>query len=541
LEKLAEEAGFFVWGILYVWRKLVWVKRILLSILFIVFGIEWIMGQAPTIQWEKSFGGSSYDVARSLQQTYDGGYIIAGFSDSNNGDVTGNHGFRDCWIIKIDNSGVIEWQKSLGGNISEEAYSIIQTADSNYVFAAYSSSNNGDVSGNHGSADYWIVKLNNSGSIVWQKCLGGTGDDQSRTIEQTYDGGFIVAGNSFSNDGDVTGNHGAADIWIVKLNNNGSLQWQKSLGGSGYDFASSIKLTTDSGYVIAGYTTSNNGDVSGNHSFDYDYWIVKLNNSGNIQWQKCLGGTNEDRAYSASTTNDGGYVVSGYSLSNNGDVSGNHSNDYDAWVVKLDNSGIIQWQKCLGGTSHDVSYSIIQNTNGQIIQIGITDSNNGDVSGNHGGDDLWAVCLSDSGAINWQKCFGGSSGDIGYCIKQDAYGGYIMAGISWSSDGDVSINHGIDDYWIVKLNPLTNKEEMIFDIALKCSPNPTTSAFTITLKSQSSIKNFQLHITDLAGRVVYGQILNQRSEVINRNFSAGIYFVRVRDGEKVYTQKLVVE
>jgi hypothetical protein len=236
----------------------------------------------------------------------------------------------------------MEWQKSLGGSDWDFATSIQQTTDGGFVVAGESFSIDGDVSGNHGFSDYWIVKLDSTGTIEWQKSLGGTDDDVANSIQQTTDGGFLVGGRSYSNDGDVSGNHGYYDYWIVKLDLTGTLEWQKSLGGADLDIATSIQQTTDGGFVVAGYSESNDGDVSGHHgsSSDADYWIVKLDAAGTIEWQKSLGGTYEDVANSIQQTTDGGYVVAGSSESNDGDVSGHHgSTSYpDYWIVKLDYS-----------------------------------------------------------------------------------------------------------------------------------------------------------------------------------------------------------
>lgn len=287
----------------------------------------------PVIEWQNSLGGTGDDNAYSIQQTTDGGYIIAGYSDSNDGDVTGNHGGRDYWVVKIDILGNLDWQKSLGGTGDDNALSIQQTTDGGYIVAGGSGGNDGDVTGNHGLADYWVVKLNNVGVIDWQKSLGGTNWDYVYSIQQTTDGGYIVAGWSSSINGDVTGNHGNGDFWVVKLNSQGSINWQKSFGGTGIDFGNSIQQTTDGGYIVAGVSESNNGDVTGNHGLA-DYWVVKLDSVGVIDWQKCLGGTGDDNALTIQQTTDGGFVVVGYSESNDGDVTGNHGNS-DYWVVKL--------------------------------------------------------------------------------------------------------------------------------------------------------------------------------------------------------------
>lgn len=166
------------------------------------------------------------------------------------------------------------WQKSLGGSGAERVASVKKTADGGYIAAGYSESKNGDVSGNHGAIDAWIVKLSNAGAIEWQKSLGGTGGDRAKSIVQTADGGYIVAGASLSNDGDVSGNHGGSDMWIVKLSNDGAIEWQKSLGGTGLDYDASV-IPISTGYMIAGTSSSNDGDVSGNHG-NADFWVMNL-------------------------------------------------------------------------------------------------------------------------------------------------------------------------------------------------------------------------------------------------------------------------
>ena len=349
--------------------------------------------QAPAIEWQKCLGGTADDFANSIQQTSDGGFIVAGETRSNDGDVSGNHGKSDAWVVKLNSLGDILWKKCLGGTGNDYARSIQQISDGGFILTGYTNSNNGDVSGNNGYYDAWVVKLNSSGDILWQKCLGGTYDDYARSIQQTSDTGFILAGYTFSNDGDVSGNHGFSDAWVVKLNSSGDIIWQKCFGGTNEDYAYSIQQTSDGGFIVAGETRSNDGDVSGYHGY-FDYWVVKLNSSGDIEWQKCLGGTNNDYANSIQQTSDGGFIVAGYTESNDGDVSGYHGGDYDAWVVKLNSSGDILWQKCLGGTIDDRAYSIQQTSDGGFIVAGFTVSNDGDVSGNHGASDAWVVKLN---------------------------------------------------------------------------------------------------------------------------------------------------
>ena len=424
-------------------------ENLLYTTIAAILTVSFALAQ-PTIQWQKSLGGTSSDYAQSVQQTIDGGYIVAGLSNSNNGDVSGNQGNFDSWVVKLNSIGAIEWQKSFGGSGNDKTNSIQQTIDGGYIVVGSTSSNDGDVSGNHGVvADYWVVKLTNTGIIEWQKSLGGSGYDEAYSIHQTNDGGYIVAGTSQSNDGDVIGNHGERDSWVVKLTSVGTIEWQKSLGGSGDDNAYDIQQTIDGGYIVAGNTYSNDGDVSVNHG-ETDYWVVKLTNTGTIQWQKSLGGSGYDEAYSIQQTSDGGYIVAGTSLSNDGDVSGNHGN-LDYWLVKLINAGTIDWQKSLGGANRDLAKSIQQTIDGGYIVAGYSNSINGDVSGNNGSNDYWVVKLIIGGTIEWQKSLGGANSDMLNFIQQTIDGGYIVAGWSYSNNGDVSGNQDNGDYWVVKL------------------------------------------------------------------------------------------
>ena len=257
---------------------------------------------SPAIEWEKSFGGNWEDLASSITQTTDGGYIVAGSSQSDDGDVTGHHGrldIYDYWIVKLTGMGDIEWQKSLGGSDNDYANSIIPTSDSGYIVAGYSVSADGDVTESRGNLDAWVVKLRSTGEIEWQRSLGGSGEDLANSIAQTTDGGYIIAGLSQSDDGDVTGRHEPSfspDVWIVKLRSTGEIEWQRLLGGKGWDEAKYIAPTRDGGYIITGFSNSNDGDViglHGNYGFR-DYWIVKLRSTGEIEWQRVLGGSNKD-------------------------------------------------------------------------------------------------------------------------------------------------------------------------------------------------------------------------------------------------------
>jgi hypothetical protein len=483
----------------------------------------------PTIQWQKCLGGTSEEYATSIQQTNDGGYIVAGYSFSNDGDVSGNHSnSSDFWVVKLSSIGTIEWQKSLGGSGGDFAASIQQTNDGGYIVAGYSGSNDGDISVNYGNtSDFWVVKLSNIGTIEWQKSLGGTSGESAKSIKQTNDGGYIVAGSSSSNDGDVSINYGNIDYWVVKLSSIGTIEWQKSIGGAGNDFANTIEQTTDGGYVVAGSSNSNNYSGETN---DNDYLVVKLSSIGTIEWQKTLGGTNGDYAISIQQTNDGGYIVSGYSSSTDGDVSGNHGGN-DSWVVKLTSLGTIQWQKSIGGTWSDYATSIQQTNDGGYIVAGQSDSNDGDVSGNHGSGDYWLVKLTSIGIIEWQKTLGGTIGDYATSIKHTSDGGYIVAGYSDSNDGDVSGNHGLSDFWLVKLTNSQLSIEKSQPNLFSVFPNPAQNIININAENNLIGKPYVIY--DNTGKVVLsGKINSENTAIEIGNLSSGSYLFSVGENLK---------
>ncbi|MCK9449561.1 MAG: T9SS type A sorting domain-containing protein, partial [Bacteroidales bacterium] len=399
---------------------------------------------------------------------------------------------------------------------------IKQTSDGGYIVAGHSSSNDGDVSQNYGGNDYWIVKLDEIGNIEWEKSLGGSGEDIAADLLQVSDGGYIVVGYSSSNDGDVSQNYGGSDYWIVKLDDVGNIEWEKSLGGSREDIATSLQQTSDGGYIVAGHSSSNDGDVSGNQG-GYDYWIVKLDNAGNLRWERSLGGNGDDMAYTVQQTSDGGYVLAGESNSESGDVSGNHGL-IDAWIVKLDNSGNLEWQKSLGGSSYDAAVSIRQVPDGGYILSGYTASNDGDVSGNHGSHDFWMVKVDHTGNMLWQKTLGGTSVDIALYNSLTNDGGFIMTGASLSNNGDVSGNHGDFDYWIVKLSAETvGADEMYARNSMVVYPNPATDLLTVTGISPKT----ELSITNMFDEIILKTVVQNDIESIDiSNLQSGAYIIQ---------------
>ncbi|MEO9485039.1 MAG: hypothetical protein ABJG47_16385 [Ekhidna sp.] len=386
---------------------------------------------SPAVSWQKTLGGTGRDVAYSIQQTIDGGYVVAGYANSRDGDLTDTDrkGGHDSWITKLDASGNLTWQKILGGDGQDHAYSIQETTDGGYIIAG------------HTGFNYSVTKLDVSGDLTWQKTFGGSKKDEAQSIQQTTDGGYVVAGYSYSSDGDVTGSKGSSDFWITKLDASGNLTWQKTVGGTLEDEAQSIWQTNDGGYVVAGHTFSSDGDVTGSNGFS-DFWITKLDASGNLTWQKTFGGSEYEYANSIQQTTDGGYVVAG-TVRSFGEGDAGFFTEFDYWILKLDESGNMTWQKTFGGSGNDVAWSIQQTIEGGYVVAGHTGSSDGDVTDRSGGHDFWIVKLDESGELTWQKTIGGTLSESAYSIQQTSDEGYVVAGFATVED--------LPRYFIVKL------------------------------------------------------------------------------------------
>lgn len=496
----------------------------------------------PAIQWQKCLGGTNHDYGTCQDVTSDGGCIVAGYALSNNGDITGNHGGQDIWVAKLDSTGNIQWQKCLGGSGVDRPYSIRHTSDGGYIVAGYTVSFDGDITFNHGT-DYWVVKLTSTGAIQWQKCLGGSAEDIAYSVVQISGGGYMVAGFTSSNDGDVTGNHGNQDYWIVKLDASGAVVWQKCFGGAYSDVAYSIQETTDGGFIIGGSSFSNNGNVSGNHGYA-DYWLVRIDGSGNILWQKSLGGTLTDVAYSVQQTFDGGYVAAGRTLSSDGDVHCNNPTS-NFWIVKIDDDASIQWDVCIGGFYDDSARSICQTPDGGFVVTGASYSNDGHAIGHHGTtaySDYLAAKINSAGTVVWSKCLGGANDDIAYAIQPSMDGGYFITGSTLSTDGDVTSNHGNHDYWVVKLaTDITGMNENVSDSYFNIWPNPFSTHATI--KFPNEINQGMLRLYDM-----YGEVILERNNIMGKeiiinaeNLSSGVYAAVVLEkGKKIYSGKAMV-
>jgi gliding motility-associated-like protein len=355
----------------------------------------------------------------------------------------------------------MQWANKYGGSAVDIVNRIILTQDGGTASAGYTTSKDGDVKPAPGRDywDLWIIKLDKCGSIEWEKSFGGTGYESARDILQMPDGGFLVLGETNSTDGGVTPGFGATkDIWLLRLSANGNLIWQKRYGGTGLDIGNRIKILPDGNYLLAATTASHDGDITENRSATgyTDGTLIKIDPNGNILWQHCFGGSKNEEILDFEIINNRIYAA-GYANSVDGDIPPSQKN-YDVWVLAADISGNKVYSKVYGGTQNDVAYAITSGTDNSITLAGYTTSSDGQVSGWHGSQDGWILNIQLDGQLKWQQALGGKEADFINALIPYGDGGYLAGGISYSSDGTISGARGEGDFWVVKLGSNGNVE-----------------------------------------------------------------------------------
>lgn len=391
------------------------------------------------ILWEKSLGGRQADILTDAQPTPDYGFIMAGSSLSkNSGNKTDdNKGNLDYWIWKMDEDGEMEWQKSFGGEGSDFLKSIQLTRDGGFILAGTSNSNKGfdKLEDSKGQDDFWIIKLNAGGGQQWQKTIGGYGQDVLQSVIQTKDGGYLVGGTSDSGkSGDKNQNEfGATDYWVIKLNDKGEIEWQKTFGGLFTDELRSIEQTTDGSYIIGGYS---NSPASGNKAETSlgmgDYWIVKLDKKGEIDWQKTIGGKGDDQLTLIHQTFDGNLLIAGTSNSPSSfDKRTNNTSGTDFWLVKITPDGNNIWQETYNIGREDVLTSVIENDDHTLLLGGFAQSEvNLDEKDDKGVNDFVGIKINENGQEIWRKSVGSYGEDTLKKLIETRDGGYVLAGTS---------------------------------------------------------------------------------------------------------------
>ncbi|MBL7937733.1 MAG: hypothetical protein JNL43_00120 [Flavobacteriales bacterium] len=324
----------------------------------------------PVIVHARALGGSNTDFISGIAPAPDGGAMLVGFVDSNNGDVSGNHGQFDGWLVHVGSDGLPVWQRCLGGNLNDQLYGILPRPGGGYlVYGSTWSNNNGDVGTNHGpGADAWVVALNDAGVIQWQRLIGGTGNDQLNALQPTADGGYIGVGQSGSNDGDVGSNAGADDVFIFKLDATGAVEWTRTYGGSAVEAGYRVTQLAGGGYAVAGFTQSADGDVVGHHG-GQDVWVLGLDAAGELLWQRAWGGTSHELARDILPDASGGCIVSLFTWSTDGDIVAPGGSD-DSFLLGFDATGDIQWQRQFGTSAPDSYGKMLRTADGGLLLFG---------------------------------------------------------------------------------------------------------------------------------------------------------------------------
>ncbi|NND16345.1 MAG: hypothetical protein HKN89_08455 [Eudoraea sp.] len=354
--------------------------------------------------------------------------------------------------------GEYEWVKSYGGSGEDTPRSIIRTRDGGYAVFGFSNSTDGDLSGKTTPVnDYWLLRLDSEGELLWSKTYGGSRDDRGQAIIQTADGGYAITGYAMSGDGDSSNNEGFHDNWILRLDSKGNILWERSFGFSGHDHSYDIVQTADGGFFFVGFL-----DISSARSDGFEekatpstrhgvgeFWGTKIDANGNLQWRRYFGGTNNDRAYSVVPAWDGGFVMAGASESNDFDIT-NSRGSYDFWIIKISDEGDMIWQKSYGGSGVDIAYDISLTNDGAYVVTGQSISSDSDIASPKGDSDIWMIKIDKQGEMLWERSIGGSASELAQSIESARRGGFIISGHSRSSDGDSSENFGENDMWVVR-------------------------------------------------------------------------------------------
>ena len=359
----------------------------------------------------KTFGGSNFDEGRSIQQTTDGGFIIAGTTSS-----FGN-GSSDIWLIKTDAEGNEEWNQTFGGSSSEEGHSVQQTTDGGFIITGTTRSYG------NGNADVWLIKTDSEGREEWNRTFGGSDWDGGFFVQQTSDGGFIISGMTLS-----FGN-GGSDVWLVKTDREGKEEWNRTFGESGSDNVSSAQQTVDGGYMITG-------------SSGLDVWLIKTDSAGKQEWQRVI----RKKSFmlegdSFQITSDGGVILTGYTRARTG-IDGS----VDVWLVKTDREGKEEWNRTFGGSGWDDARSVQPTTDGGYVIVGATRRS----FGNGDFDDVYLIKTDSQGYEQWSRTFGGSGWDVGWSGLQTNDGGFILVGHTQTSENDDT------DVWLIKTDSQGN-------------------------------------------------------------------------------------
>jgi len=531
-------------------------KHLAIVFVFLVTIIPLSYSQS-CLKWNIDIGGNNNtDSAGSVISVPDG-FLVCGIASAGDEkfNIPAGHG-NDAFIVKYNSSGNLIWKHSYGGSGSDRFSRIIATQDGGFIAAGHSFSNDGDVSGNHGSGDAWIVKTDAAGNLQWQKCFGGSRDDYALAIIADPSG-YTFSGAESSRDGDFANNFGDYDAWIVKISFTGNVIWQSTYGGSRFDEAGGLTRNNDGTYIFAGATTSNNQQVGNTHGGSLDTWVVKINSSGNIIWKKVYGGSGLDYCNSMTRTTDGNLVLAHGSNSSDGDVNGTGS--FVTWLLKLNSqSGDMIWSKTFSINGIDcASFGIFSTVDGGVVSLGV----NGP-AGDPSKADALLLAIDANGNKKWHKLLSGSNKDAALSGIEISGGSLIILSTSLSVDGDFAGgSNSSADVWITrfqncndnsftKASPVNNQSNESVLYKFTNYPNPFSQSTDITYSIPQPGKVL-LKIYDVMGRSiktlvnakVAAGIYNIQWNVNDEKgqaVPAGVYFLRMEAGDYLEAKKFSV-
>ena len=472
-------------------------KRTFFAIILWLCGCFFFYVSSAQIKFQRTYGGNDYDEGRSVKQTWDGGYIIAGSTSSFGAGAT------DVFLIKVDSLGNLQWQKTFGGNNIEKGYSLDITSDSGYVICGYTNSFGS------GGYDVYLIRTNQYGDTLWTKTYGGTDWDFGYSVKQTSDGGFVIAGGTYS-----FGN-GDEDVYIVKTNSVGDTLWTKAYGGNNTEVANDIQLTLDNSFIVCGNTTSFGSGLS-------DVYLLKINTSGSLIWTRVYGGINEEEANSVQQTSDGGYIVAGFT--NTFSTPGYES----FYLIKTDGNGDSLWTKIEQATDDKRATSVVERYYGGYALTGVT-------TGQGEPDALFWLTYA-SGDWFGSGSAGGIGNDIGYAIQQTSDHGFIIVGST------LSFGQGVPNVYLVKndstgAHPVYDFIKDTFSAKghISVYPNPVTVSSTIMIDGIHNLGDLNLFIFNALGIEVkqYPATAENIFRINRETLPSGVYFFKIMDRDSI--------
>ena len=516
------------------------------------------------IDWQQSYGGTDDEIACKMIKL-DVGYIIVGSTLSTDGQVSNNYGDFDIWAIRIDNTGNIIWEKTIGGSGTDYAWSAFQANDTSGIFIlGLSSSNDGDIINDPypGVGNNWMVKISEEGDILWSKKFGTpNGMFYQKSASPTPDGGYILAAMASESGGCVTTHYGYDDAWISKFDETGEIEWDLTIGSSDFEAINDIIPTPDGGYIAAmnGYSNDSTGNMGCNSlNYSSDAIVCKINSQGEIEWQHCYGGSQKDLLFSIAPVADG-YLIAGLTYSLDGDLAnaGNHGGgDYaDCWIFKIDLSGNIIWSKCYGGYEDDGAFSILQCPDGNFIVFGETSSKDGDVLGNNTYNpyefSLWSFKINPSGQLLWQQVIGGIASEYYMSVTQFEVNRYaISAMMQYSPSCDVNCSNFIPEtglnFWQFVVTDITDSTSLSSSNIpkyedLSVFPNPASNNLTFRRSGKNSETGCLIQILDVKGKIVFDRQFPSSHDNIDVSFlPGGFYILRYVANKEIIQKKILI-